>query len=99
MAAEIDGKRNYMERSFRKNCKMKVAFYKWLVKRRFKRETESLIMATQEHAIYKKYVKATIDRGKDASPGHSICGQALGTISHIISGCTGLARGVYKNTA
>ena len=64
-------------------------------KRNFKRETESLLMATQNSAIRTNHIKARIDK----TPQNSKCrlyGDRDKSINHIISECSKLAQKEYK---
>ena len=60
-----------------------------------KRETESLIVATQSQSIRTNLVKARIDK----SQGDSLCTMRRKvdeSIYHIVNGCSKLAQKVYK---
>ena len=67
----------------------------WLRKENFKRETESLLMATQNNAIVTKHIKARIDKIQQNSQ-YRLCSDKDGTINHIISECSKLAQKHYK---
>ena len=62
----------------------------WLRKGNFKRETESLIIATQNNAIKTNHIKARIDKT------HRLYGDRDESINHIISKCNKLAQKEYN---
>ena len=67
----------------------------WLQNADLKRETQSLIVATQNQSIRTKLVKAKIDK----SQGNSlcrVCRKVNESIDHIVSGCSKLAQKEYK---
>ena len=57
----------------------------WLRKENFKRETESLLIATQNNAVRSNHIKARIDKIQQNSKCR-LCGDRKETINHIISG-------------
>ena len=61
----------------------------------FKRETESLLIATQNNAIRTNHIKTRIDKTQQNSKCR-LCGDRDQTINHIISECSKLAQKVYK---
>ena len=67
----------------------------WLRKENFKRETESLLIATQNNVIRTNHIKARIDK---LQQNHKcwLCGDRDETINHIISECGKLAHKEYK---
>ena len=65
------------------------------MKRNFKRETESLLMAAQDSAIRTNYIKARIDKMQQNSKRRQ-CGDRDETINHIKSECSKLAQKEYK---
>ena len=67
----------------------------WLRKGNFKRETESLLIATQNNAIRTNHIKARIDKTKLNSKCR-LCDDRDETINHIISECSKLAQKEYK---
>ena len=67
----------------------------WLRKGNFKRETESLLMATQNSAIRTNRIKARIDKTQQNSKCR-LCGDRDETINHMISECSKLAQKEYK---
>ena len=66
-----------------------------LRKRNFKRETESLLMATQDSAIRTNHIKARIDKTQQNSKCR-LCSDGDETINHMISECSKLAQKEYK---
>ena len=56
------------------------------------RETESLLIATQDNAIRTNHIKARIDKTQQNSKCR-LCGERDETINHIISECTKLVQG------
>ena len=67
----------------------------WLRKGKFKRETESLLMAAQNSAIRTNHIKARIDKTQQNSKCR-LWGDKNETINHIISECSKLAQKEYK---
>ena len=63
----------------------------WLRKGKFKRETESLLMASQNSAIRTNHIKARIDKTQQNSKCR-LCGDRDKTINHIISECSKLVQ-------
>ena len=59
----------------------------WLRKGNFKRETESLIIAAQNNAIWTNQIKARIDKTQQNSKCR-LCGDRDESINHIISECS-----------
>ena len=69
----------------------------WLQNGDLKRETESLIVAAQNHSIRTNLVKAKIDK----SQGDSLCKvyrKVDESIDHVVSGCSKLAQKKYKRS-
>ena len=67
----------------------------WLGKGNFKREIESLLMATQNSAIRTNHIKARIDKTQQNRKCR-LCSDRDETINHIISECFKLAQKEYK---
>ena len=67
----------------------------WLRKGNLKRETKSLLMASQNNALRINHIKARIDKTQQNSK-CSLCGDRDETINHIISECSKLAQKEYK---
>ena len=67
----------------------------WLRKGNLKRETESLLIATQENAMRTNNIKARINKTQQNSKCR-LCGDRDETINHIISECSKLAQKEYK---
>ena len=69
----------------------------WTLQRKgnLKRETESLLIASQNNAIKTNHVKARIDKTQQNSK-YRLCGDRDETINHIISECSKLAQKEYK---
>ena len=67
----------------------------WLRKGKFKRETESLLIAAQNNAIRTKQIKERIDKMPQNSKCR-LCVDRDETINHIISECSKLAQKEYK---
>ena len=67
----------------------------WLRKGNFKRETESLLIATQNNAGRTNHIKARIDKTHQNSKCRQ-CGDSDQTMNHIISECSKLAQKEYK---
>ena len=67
----------------------------WLRKGNFKRETESLRMASQNSAIRTNHIKARIDKTQQNSECR-LCGDRDETINHIISEYSKLEQKEYK---
>ena len=63
----------------------------WLRKGNFKRETESLLIATQNNAVRTNHIKARIDKTQQNSKCR-LCGDRDETINHIISESCKLAQ-------
>ena len=68
----------------------------WLRKGNFKRETEPLLIATQNNAIKINHIKARIDKTQQNMKCR-LCGDRDETIIHIISKCSKLAQNEYRN--
>ena len=64
-------------------------------KRKLKRETESLLIAAQNHAIRTNHIKARIDKNQQNSKCR-LCGNRDETINHIINECSKLVQKEYK---
>ena len=60
-----------------------------------KRETESLIIATQEQAIRINLIKAKVDKTQTESK-CSMCGKVDESINHVLNECSKLAQNEYK---
>ena len=71
----------------------------WLLQKRdLKRETESLIVAAQNHRIRTNLLKAKIDKSQEDSLCR-VCRKVDGSIDHIVSGCSKLCtEGVQEKT-
>ena len=67
----------------------------WLRKGKFKRETESLLIAPQNNSIRTNHIIARIDKTQQNSK-YRLCGDRDETISHIISEFSKLAQKEYK---
>ena len=67
----------------------------WLRKGKFKRETESLLIAAQNNAIRTNIIKARIDKTQQNSKCR-LCRDRGETTNHIISECSKLAQKEYK---
>ena len=67
----------------------------WLRKGNFKRETESLLMVTQNSAIKTNHIKARIDKTQQNSKCR-LCSDREEIINLIISECSKLAQEEYK---
>ena len=63
----------------------------WLRKGNLKRETKSLLIATQNNAIRTNHIKAWLDKTQQNSR-YRLCGDRDETINHIISKCSKLAQ-------
>ena len=61
-----------------------------------KRETESLIVATQNQSIRTNLVKAKIDKKSQGDSLCRVCRKVDERIDHIVSGCSKLALKEYK---
>ena len=59
------------------------------------RETESLLIASQNNAIRTNHIKARIDKTQQNSK-YRLCGDRDETINHIIRECSKLAQKEYK---
>ena len=67
----------------------------WLQNGDLKRETESLIVAAQNHSITTNLVKARVDKSQGDSLCR-VCRKVDESIDHIVSGCSKLAQKEYK---
>ena len=67
----------------------------WLRKGNLKRETESILIATQNNAIRTNYLKAKIDKVQQNSKCR-LCADKDETIKHIKSECSKLAQKKFK---
>ncbi len=67
----------------------------WLRKGNFKRETESLLIATQNNIERTNLIKARIDKTKQNNK-YRLCSDRDETINHIISECSKLAQKEYN---
>ena len=67
----------------------------WLRKWHLMRETESLLIATQNNTIRTNHIKARIDEMQQNSKCR-LCDNKRKTINHMISECSKLAQKVYK---
>ena len=68
----------------------------WFQNGDLKRETESLIVATQSQGIRTNLVKAKI--GKSQGDSCSVCRKVDESIDHIVSGCGKLVQKEYKRS-
>ena len=68
---------------------------RWLRKKKFKRETGSLLMATLNRTIRTNHIKVRIDKTQQNSKCR-LCSDRDETINHIISECIILAQKEYK---
>jgi len=68
--------------------------YRWLKSGDIKGETESTIVAAQDHAISTNYFKNKILKGKTESKCR-LCKQHEENIDHLISGCPLMAKNEY----
>ena len=69
----------------------------WLRKGNFKRETESLLIETQDNAIRTNHIKARIDKSQQNNKCR-LCGDRDESINHILSESSKLAQKEYKTT-
>ena len=69
--------------------------WNWLRKDNFMKQTESLLIATQDNTIRTNHIKATTDKTQQNSKCR-LCGDRDETINHIISECSKLAQKEYK---
>ena len=60
-----------------------------------KKETEGLIIATQEHSLRTNTIKYNIDKTSETSL-RRMCGDTTETVGHIASGCKKLAQNEYR---
>ena len=67
----------------------------WLKDGSIKRETESLIMAAQEHAIRTNAIKAKLDKTQAESKCR-LCGKVDERVRHMVCECPMLAKREYK---
>ena len=67
----------------------------WLRKGKFKRETESLLIAAQNNAIRTNHINARIDKMQQNSK-YRLCRDRHETINYIISECSKLAQKEYN---
>ena len=67
----------------------------WLRKGNLKRETESLLIATQDNAMRTNHIKARTDKTQQNNKCR-LCGDRDEIINHIISECSKLAQKEYK---
>ena len=67
----------------------------WQGKGKFKRETESLLIAAQDNAVRTNHIKARIYKTQQNRKCR-LCGDRDETINHIISECSKLAQREYK---
>ena len=67
----------------------------WLRKGNLKRETESLLIATQDNTIRTNHIIARIDKTQQNSK-YRLCGYRDETINHIISEYSKLAQKEHK---
>ena len=65
-------------------------------KRGIKKETEGLLMPSQEQAIRTKYISKIIDK-EDIDPKCRMCGEQDETVAHILTERKMLAQCQYKN--
>ena len=69
--------------------------WNWLRYSGLKKETESSIFASQEHAVGTNYIKSIIYK-ENVSKDCRLCGKAEETNAHIVSECQQLAQAQYK---
>ena len=69
--------------------------WQWLRNGTLKRETESLIFATQDQAILTNVIKGKIDKSQEQTKCRMFSG-ADETINHIVSKCPKLIQREYK---
>ena len=69
--------------------------WQWLKRGELKKETEGMIMATQDQTLRTRYIQRAID-GTNISPKCRKCNQKDETINHITSECPALAQNQYK---
>ena len=69
--------------------------WNFLSKSDLKRETEGLILAAQEQALNTNAINKNI-YGMECSDRCRLCGEALETVTHIVSACSVLAQREYK---
>ena len=67
----------------------------WQRKGHLKRETESLLITTQNNSIITNHIKVRLDKTQQKSK-CKLCGDREETINHIISECCKLAMKEYK---
>ena len=67
----------------------------WTWLKKWKRKTESLLIAAQNNAIRTNHIKARIDKTQQNSR-CTLCGERYETVNHIISECSKLAQKEYK---
>ena len=67
----------------------------WLIKRNLKRETDSLLITSQNNAIRTNHIKARIDKTQQNSRCR-LCGDRDETMDHMISECSKLLPKEYK---
>ena len=68
----------------------------WLQNGDLKRETQSLIVATQNQSIRTNLVKIRIDKSQGDSLCREVCREVDESINHIVSGCSKPAQKDYK---
>ena len=69
--------------------------WQWLRNGTLKRETESLIFATQDQAILTNVIKGKIDKSQEQTKCR-MCSRADEKINHIVGECLKLAQKEYK---
>ena len=67
----------------------------WLKKGYLKKETEGLIVAAQDQALRRKWIRRNIDKEK-ISAKCRLCSENDETIAHVLSECKQLAQNEYK---
>ena len=91
----MEGKQlyGYFKRQTNENARNKM--WTWLRKRNCKRETEFLLIATQNNVIRDNYIKATADHTQLNSKCR-LCDDKDETINHLRRGCSKLVQKAYK---
>ena len=69
--------------------------WRWLRNGFLKKETEGLILATQEPALRTNSIKHSVDKTSQ-TPLCRSCGESTETVWHIVSGCKKLAQNEYR---
>ena len=69
--------------------------WRWLRNGFLKKETEGLILASQEQALRTNSIKHSIDKTSE-TPLCRLCGDCSETVRHIVSGCKKVAESEYR---